>query len=81
MDPAIQTSRDVYVVSCEGPSIDYTARTNLEHAGISILDDPFAGDGRSLGLRLRVEAASGEEAVAIARTALSSRPYSGFAVE
>ena len=80
----MSTEAALYVVSCEGPPLDYTARTNLEHADVVVLDDthpsPAAIAATGSTLHMQLEATSDADALATARRLLASRPYHEFAV-
>ena len=82
----MRTTTAAYIVTCEGPVLDYTARLNLQAADIAVLDG--GGDTEFLRsrpnsrtcLQLQVEATNEDDAIALARRALETRPYINFGI-
>jgi hypothetical protein len=79
------TQTTAFIISCEGPPLDYTARSNLQGADILVLADGlgvgeprFASAPRAI--RLQLEATSETDALAQVQQVLSSRPYVDFEI-
>ncbi len=68
----MHTQVAAFIVSFDGPPLDYTALVNLQSADITVLDE--------LAVRVQLEATDDHDALARVRYALADRPYVDFEV-
>jgi len=78
-------STAAFIVTCEGPALDYTARVNLQRDDILVLEDGSGAteprfDSAPKAIRLQLEAANQSDALARVTQILADRPYVDFEI-